>query len=97
MVNRVALCALEALPTVIADLHPAASGPMTAEKQPAWTDDCRKAKRFSMSAGGCRSKEGPADGSRQKFKSLGTMGPFCAGESENSQLINLLGLEQLHY
>ena len=34
------LGALEALQSLIADLQPAASGPMTAEKQTTGTDDC---------------------------------------------------------
>ena len=33
------LGALEAFQTLAADLQPAASGPMIAEKQPTWTDD----------------------------------------------------------
>ena len=45
--NRVELRAFRALQTVTADLQPAASGPMAAEKQPTWTDDCGKADGFA--------------------------------------------------
>ena len=59
VVNHFLCGALTALQTMIAHLQPAASGPMTAEKQPTWTDDC--CRRFSKSAAMCPSKEGPAD------------------------------------
>ena len=40
LVNHVEIGAIEALQTMTADLQPAASGPMTAQKQPTQTDAC---------------------------------------------------------
>ena len=38
--NLLVFGALEELQAVIADMQPAASAPMAAEKQPTWADDC---------------------------------------------------------
>ena len=46
VVNHVDFRTRRALQTVIADLQPAASGPMTAEKQPTWTNNCWTASVF---------------------------------------------------
>ena len=40
VVTYMLLGALKELQIVTADLQPTASGTMTAEKQPTWTDDC---------------------------------------------------------
>ena len=40
LLNHTEFWALKAIQTVIADLQLAALGPMTAEKQQTWTEDC---------------------------------------------------------
>ena len=51
--------ALKTFQTLTADLQPAASAPMTAEKQPTWT--LLKSRRFPKPTAGCPSTEALAD------------------------------------